>query len=87
LEELNQHSSAVRTEVFDAQRDPVLQRPGDAAHYSPPRIANPLNVCGFLDRLFGALLTLVITWTVVFGAMRLVARRSGAADAATHTGQ
>jgi ABC-type dipeptide/oligopeptide/nickel transport system permease component len=31
-----------------------------------------LNVRRVLDRLLGALLTLVITWTVVFGAMRLV---------------
>jgi ABC-type dipeptide/oligopeptide/nickel transport system permease component len=31
-----------------------------------------LNIRGILDRLLGALLTLVITWTVVFGAMRLV---------------
>jgi ABC-type dipeptide/oligopeptide/nickel transport system permease component len=31
-----------------------------------------LNLRRVLDRLLGALLTLVITWTVVFGAMRLV---------------
>jgi ABC-type dipeptide/oligopeptide/nickel transport system permease component len=31
-----------------------------------------LNIRRVLDRLLGALLTLVITWTVVFGAMRLV---------------
>jgi ABC-type dipeptide/oligopeptide/nickel transport system permease component len=31
-----------------------------------------LNLRRLLDRLLGALLTLVITWTVVFGAMRLV---------------
>jgi ABC-type dipeptide/oligopeptide/nickel transport system permease component len=31
-----------------------------------------LNLRRILDRLLGALLTLVITWTVVFGAMRLV---------------
>lgn len=31
-----------------------------------------MNVRRVLDRLLGALLTLVITWTVVFGAMRLV---------------
>lgn len=31
-----------------------------------------MNLRRVLDRLLGALLTLVITWTVVFGAMRLV---------------
>jgi ABC-type dipeptide/oligopeptide/nickel transport system permease component len=49
-----------------------LRPPGDAAHRSRPRTATPLKLRRILDRLFGALLTLVITWTVVFGAMRLV---------------
>jgi ABC-type dipeptide/oligopeptide/nickel transport system permease component len=49
-----------------------LLRPADAAHHNRPRTPNPLNIRGILDRLLGALLTLVITWTVVFGAMRLV---------------
>jgi ABC-type dipeptide/oligopeptide/nickel transport system permease component len=49
-----------------------LRRPGDAAHHSRPRTGTPLNLRRLLDRLLGALLTLVITWTVVFGAMRLV---------------
>jgi ABC-type dipeptide/oligopeptide/nickel transport system permease component len=52
--------------------DVVPQRRSDAEGHDRQRDTAPVSMHSLLARVLGAIVTLVITWTVVFGAMRLV---------------
>src|SRR5450755_2557300 len=57
--------------VFDAPADSVLRPRPDAARRDLRPEGSPVSAHHIVARLSGAILTLLITWTVVFGAMRL----------------